>query len=68
MTTPAAVGLCLTCRWARRVANRRGSTFFRCARAETDPRFARYPALPVLQCEGFEEESEEPGSGPGGEP
>jgi hypothetical protein len=51
-----SVGLCFTCRWARRVINRRGSTFFRCSRAETDPRFVRYPPLPVLRCEGFEEE------------
>ncbi|PYO64221.1 MAG: hypothetical protein DMD70_02080 [Gemmatimonadetes bacterium] len=50
-----AVGLCLTCRWARTITNRRGSTFFRCGRADTDPRFARYPALPMLTCIGYEE-------------
>lgn len=52
----AAVGLCFTCRWMRRVVNRRGSSFFRCTLAETDARFVRYPPLPVLQCEGFENE------------
>ena len=50
----ARVGLCLTCRWARRVTNRRGSTFYRCARAETDSAYARYPALPRHSCAGYE--------------
>lgn len=34
--------------------NRRGSLFFRCALAERDPRFARYPQLPVHACLGYE--------------
>jgi uncharacterized protein YciI len=50
-----AVGLCFICRWKRPSTNRRGSTFFRCARAETDPRFLRYPPLPVRACVGYEE-------------
>lgn len=29
--------------------------FFRCARAETDPRFRQYPPLPVRGCPGYEE-------------
>jgi hypothetical protein len=29
------------------------SLFVRCALAETDPRFPRYPGLPVLDCAGF---------------
>lgn len=52
------IGLCLTCRWTRPVSNRSGSTFYRCARAETDPRFVRYPPLPVLRCRGYEERTE----------
>lgn len=52
---PAEVGLCLTCRWKRVSANRRGSTFFRCARADSDARFVRYPALPVRACPGYED-------------
>jgi hypothetical protein len=64
------VGLCLTCRWMRAVTNRRGSTFFRCRRADTDARFVRYPALPMLQCVGYEEgppedETERGGTGEG---
>jgi hypothetical protein len=48
------VGLCETCTWVRIVTNRRGSAFYRCLRADTDPRFVRYPPLPVLQCAGYE--------------
>lgn len=47
-------GLCAHCSWVRRVGNRRGSEFFMCGRAATDPSFRRYPALPVLRCRGFE--------------
>ena len=49
-----AVGLCLTCRWTHPNTNRRGSTFYRCGRAEADPRFTRYPPLPVRSCPGYE--------------
>lgn len=37
------------------MTNRRGSVFFRCARADTDARFVRYPPLPVLACPGYED-------------
>ena len=36
------------------VQNRRGSRFYRCRLADVDPAFPRYPALPVLACEGYE--------------
>ena len=49
-----APGLCASCRFAERVATRRGSVFTRCARSDDDPRYPRYPRLPVLQCEGYE--------------
>jgi hypothetical protein len=47
------VGLCFACLHARKMASDRGSVFYRCALAETDPRFAKYPRLPVLQCSEF---------------
>jgi len=50
-----AVGLCFTCRWMRAAGNQRGSTFFRCTRADTDSRFVRYPPLPMRTCPGYEE-------------
>ena len=66
--TPAgarAIGLCLTCRHAR-VLHTPRSTFWHCARAATDPRFDKYPRLPVLRCAGHEPveaEGTEPDSG-----
>jgi hypothetical protein len=54
MAEHEAVGLCATCRWVRIVKSRRGSVFFRCLRADTDPRFVKYPPLPVLQCPGYD--------------
>lgn len=54
------VGLCSACRHRRVVANRRGSRFYLCERSRDDPRFPRYPPLPVIRCEGFEPESGEP--------
>jgi hypothetical protein len=50
----ARAGLCADCRWARRVTSGRGSTFLLCRRAETDPAYAKYPALPRLACPGHE--------------
>lgn len=44
-------GLCATCRHAELLASRR-SVFLRCGLAATDPRFPRYPPLPVLRCAG----------------
>jgi hypothetical protein len=49
----ASVGLCATCRHARRTGSARGSTFWRCALSATDPRLPKYPRLPVLTCPAF---------------
>ena len=51
----AAAGLCATCQHARRIESARGSRFLLCARSADDPRFAKYPPLPVVQCAGYEE-------------
>jgi uncharacterized protein YciI len=51
---PETVGLCFSCRFMRSTGNRRGSVFFRCLRADDDPRFLRYPPLPVRSCPGYE--------------
>lgn len=48
------VGLCSVCTHARQVISTRGSTFWLCSRAQADPRFRKYPPLPVLTCPGFE--------------
>jgi len=49
-------GLCARCEHQREVRNTRGSSFSLCERSRVEPqRFARYPRLPVLACDGFEE-------------
>ena len=57
------VGLCRACRHARIVETPR-SRFWLCRLSATDPRFERYPRLPVLRCEGFEEGVPEQGREP----
>lgn len=57
-------GLCAGCRHLQVLRSRR-SVFVRCARADREAGFARYPPLPVRTCGGFEaategEEREEP--------
>jgi hypothetical protein len=37
-----------------RVPSSKGSAFLRCNRSFHDPRFPRYPTLPVVRCEGYE--------------
>ncbi len=50
----ARVGLCCGCRLASAQTSARGSAFWRCRLSEANPKFMRYPPLPVLACEGFE--------------
>jgi hypothetical protein len=60
VSAPAEViGLCVSCRHARRVTSARGSTFWRCALSERDPRFPKYPPLPVLACAGHAPDGEQ---------
>ena len=47
-------GLCDLCRHQRLVRTGRGSEFSLCERHKTDPRFRKYPPLPVVRCAGFE--------------
>jgi hypothetical protein len=51
----ASVGLCARCSMGRVQRSARGSRFWRCGRADSDPTYRRYPPLPVLRCPGFEE-------------
>lgn len=46
-------GLCATCSNSRVMTSDRSSLFYRCLLAETNPRFARYPRLPVTDCRGW---------------
>ena len=47
-------GLCATCAKARRIESVRGSEFLLCELWKSDPRFAKYPRLPVLECAGYQ--------------
>jgi hypothetical protein len=51
-------GLCASCAHARRVESSRGSVFYLCERSAVDPRYPKYPRLPVLQCSGYAKERE----------
>jgi len=55
MRVPA--GLCDRCTHQRVVRTGRGAQFSLCERHKTDPRFAKYPRLPVVSCPGFDERS-----------
>jgi hypothetical protein len=37
----------------RVVTSSRGAAYYRCERADTDPRYVRYPRLPLHECPGF---------------
>ena len=50
----AQAGLCALCTYALARPTNRGTTYLRCTLAATDDRFARYPRLPVLTCDGYE--------------
>jgi hypothetical protein len=52
--TEYRVGLCYSCLHAKRVTSSRESEFWRCGRSDTDPRFPKYPPLPVIRCVGYE--------------
>jgi hypothetical protein len=47
------VGLCATCVHARTIHSDRGAIFWLCELSATDPRFPKYPRLPVLACAGY---------------
>jgi hypothetical protein len=54
----AIAGLCADCRFAKVVRSDRGATFYQCGRSFEDPRFSKYPRLPVRACAGYETETE----------
>jgi hypothetical protein len=60
-------GLCGTCVHARRIESARGSVFLLCGLSSTDPRFARYPRLPVVECAGYARVSDAGAAGDEGE-
>lgn len=47
-------GLCDTCVHVRVIRSDRGSLFYLCTLSATDPRFPKYPRLPVISCPGYQ--------------
>ena len=62
-TFDARAGLCSLCANARTVPTARGSVFWMCELFAADPRYRRYPALPVTRCGGFAPRATPPLSG-----
>ena len=50
---PPPAGLCDTCANVRIIQNRRGSRFYFCRMSVMDPRFPKYPGIPVRSCAGY---------------
>jgi hypothetical protein len=46
-------GLCASCLHVKVIASSRGSVFYQCGLSFVDPRFPKYPALPVRACIGY---------------
>lgn len=49
-----STGLCASCLHARQVESAKGSQFLLCQLSQSDPRFPKYPRLPVLSCSGYQ--------------
>jgi len=47
-------GLCADCLHAKKIASSKGSEFLLCELSKSDPRFPKYPRLPVLSCSGYQ--------------
>ena len=47
------VGLCFDCTYAKVIDTDHGSRFYLCQLSATDPKFPKYPRLPVVQCSGY---------------
>jgi hypothetical protein len=47
-------GLCGTCAHTKRVDSARGTSFYLCGLSKSDPRYGKYPQLPVLACAGHQ--------------
>ncbi|HLK22998.1 MAG TPA: hypothetical protein VKT81_28840 [Bryobacteraceae bacterium] len=41
----------------RLITSDRGSKFYLCKLSAVDPRYPKYPRLPVLKCAGYQEDS-----------
>jgi len=49
------VGLCATCRYLHIIKSAKGSFFVMCDLSKTDGEFQKYPPLPVIACDGYQQ-------------
>lgn len=55
-TSDSTIGLCARCSHAQPVPHpRQGEPYVQCALSKDDQKYPRYPRLPVMSCDGFEE-------------
>jgi hypothetical protein len=47
-------GLCADCVHTRRIESDRGARFYLCELSATNPEYRKYPALPVIDCAGYQ--------------
>ena len=60
---PVLPGLCADCINVKVMRSDRESVFYLCQLSFTDPRFPKYPPLPVLSCDGYVQKSPDPAGG-----
>jgi len=53
VTSAVSLGLCASCVHGQTIESSKGSTFLLCRLSFSDPRFEKYPRLPVLSCAGY---------------
>ena len=63
--TVERTGLCASCENAQAIESSKGSVFWLCGLSKTDPRFPKYPRLPVLSCDGYRKDESRRGLSPG---
>jgi hypothetical protein len=54
VTADPPPGLCADCGHARKLTSSGGAAFYQCLRAEEEPRYSKWPRLPVHSCPGYE--------------
>ena len=57
-TERVAAGGCVSCVYARLIRAKANDVYYFCERSVNDPRYARYPRLPMLTCEGHTDRAE----------
>jgi len=58
------IGLCVTCKHSQRIESSKGSVFLLCELSKSDPRFPKYPRLPMLSCSGYQAKMSDPARPP----